>query len=67
MCQFKSLDTQFFERRQDYHDTMAVHNFNSDEMRGCIHQVYEDMDESKEKMKKDIVEDAKTRWLVSRI
>jgi hypothetical protein len=46
---------------------MTVHNFDKNEMRECIHSVYEDMDNNKEKMKENIIDDAKTRWLVSKI
>ena len=46
---------------------MTVHNFDKNEMRQCIHTVYQSSDMKRERMNIDIIEDAKTRWLVTRI
>lgn len=67
MVAFKQLDLQFFKRRQDFQEQIAVHNFDKNEMKICIYQCYEDYEGSKEKMKKDRIEDGKTSWLLSRI
>jgi hypothetical protein len=67
MAAFKSVDQQFFERRQDYQDQITVHNFYPGEMRSLIYALYEDIEVSRENKKKSIIEDGKTAWLVNRI
>lgn len=60
------MDKQFFERRQDYHEQLAVHSFNKNEMRQCIYQVYDYNEETRDKMTKEMIENTKTRWLLNR-
>ena len=60
----KNEDIEFFMRRKDYFQVLAIINQDNDEMRHCLYEIFREVEKNTEKNGQDIIDQSKIWWLI---
>ena len=64
LMKLKNEDIEFFLRRKDYQQVLAIINQNGNEMKSCMFQIFREADETDEKCGNNIIDQSKIWWLI---